>query len=135
MKKIKRDDWISLFLHFIVSEISIIELTSILILEFQFTNFFWTLLRFSSFRVPGRILNRFSKDMGIMDELLPKVMLEALQVCCVVSGIMIMETILNPWMLIPIAILIVVFSFVTKFYLATAQNIKRLEGVSKYWNE
>jgi len=70
-----------------------------------------------------------------MDELLPKAMLEALQVFCVVCGIMIMEAILNKWMLIPIVILVVLFFFMTKFYLKTAQDVKRLEGVSKYWNE
>lgn len=70
-----------------------------------------------------------------MDELLPKVMLEALQVCCVVCGIMTMEAIINQWMLIPIVGLAVLFYFMTKFYLKTAQNVKRLEGVSKYWND
>jgi len=29
---------------------------------------------------PGRVLNRFSKDMGAVDEQLPKAMLEAIQV-------------------------------------------------------
>jgi hypothetical protein len=34
----------------------------------------------SSFLLPGRILNRFSKDMGSIDELLPSAMIDALQV-------------------------------------------------------
>jgi hypothetical protein len=29
---------------------------------------------------PGRVLNRFSKDMGAVDEQLPKAMLETIQV-------------------------------------------------------
>lgn len=83
-------------------------------------------------RFPGRILNRFSKDIGTIDEILPRVMLEAIQIMFVVIGILIMEVIINCWMLIPIATLIIVFVLVTKFYLRTAQNVKRLEGVSKY---
>ncbi|KMQ86379.1 multidrug resistance-associated protein 4-like protein [Lasius niger] len=42
-----------------------------------------------------------------------------------------MESILNRWMLIPIMILVILFFLVTKFYLGTAQSVKRLEGVTK----
>jgi len=67
-----------------------------------------------------------------MDEELPKVMLEALQMTVAICGILIMEAIINQWMLIPVIILIVLFFLGTKFYLRTAQNIKRLEGIGKY---
>lgn len=30
----------------------------------------------------GRILNRFSKDMGAIDELLPSVLMDSIQVIC-----------------------------------------------------
>ncbi|KAG5335593.1 MRP4 protein, partial [Acromyrmex heyeri] len=80
---------------------------------------------------PGRILNRFSKDTGIMDEWLPKLMLEAIQGFCVVCSIMIMEAIINQWMLILIAVLIVLFFFAMKSYLKIGQDLKRLEGVMK----
>ncbi|KAG5324835.1 MRP4 protein, partial [Pseudoatta argentina] len=79
----------------------------------------------------GEILNRFSKDMGIMDEWLPKLMLESIQGFCVVCGIMIMEAIINQWMLILIAILVVLFFFATKSYMKIGQDLKRLEGVIK----
>ncbi|XP_012058534.1 PREDICTED: multidrug resistance-associated protein 4-like [Atta cephalotes] len=79
----------------------------------------------------GRILNRFSKDIGIMDEWLPKLMLEAFQGFCVICGIMIMEVIINQWMLIMIAILVILFFFVTKSYMKIGQDLKRLEGVMK----
>ncbi|KYQ56410.1 Multidrug resistance-associated protein 4, partial [Trachymyrmex zeteki] len=79
----------------------------------------------------GRILNRFSKDVGIMDEWLPKTMLDTIQGYSVVCGIMIMEAIINQWILILIAIIVVLFFFVTKFYMKIGQDIKRLEGVMK----
>ncbi|KYN28009.1 Multidrug resistance-associated protein 4 [Trachymyrmex cornetzi] len=79
----------------------------------------------------GRILNRFSKDMGIMDEWLPKLMLEAIQGFCVVCGILIMEAIINQWMLILIVILVVLFFFASKSYMKIGQDLKRLEGVMK----
>ncbi|KAG5309273.1 MRP4 protein, partial [Acromyrmex insinuator] len=79
----------------------------------------------------GEILNSFSKDMGIMDELLSKLMLEAIQGFCVVCGIMIMEAIINQWMLILIAVLIILFFFATKSYPEDGQDLNRLEGVMK----
>jgi len=68
-----------------------------------------------------------------MDELLPRTMIDAIQINFVLCAILIMEVIINYWMLIPIMILAVLFVIMTKFYLKTAQSVKRLEGVSKYW--
>lgn len=38
-------------------------------------------MKFFNFNPCGRILNRFSKDMGAIDEVLPKMLLDAIQVC------------------------------------------------------
>lgn len=42
-------------------------------------------MRFFDTNPSGRILNRFSKDMGAIDELLPKAMIEATQVSDVLT--------------------------------------------------
>lgn len=39
---------------------------------------------------------------------------------------------MNYWMVIPIAILAIIFYFVRISYLRTANSVKRLEGVGKY---
>lgn len=70
-----------------------------------------------------------------MDELLPKIMLEAIQMVVVMGGILIMEIIINHWMLIPMLVMLTLYGLLTKYYLRTAQNVKRLEGVSKYWKK
>lgn len=77
-------------------------------------------------------MNRFSKDVGAMDETLPRVMLEAIQIFLIISGVLVMVMIVNHWMLIPMAVLAVLFYYLRLLYLRTAQNIKRLESVGKY---
>ncbi|XP_066152181.1 probable multidrug resistance-associated protein lethal(2)03659 isoform X2 [Euwallacea fornicatus] len=79
----------------------------------------------------GRILNRFSKDMGAIDEVLPKCTLDMLQIFLVMSGILSMVFIVNSWMVIPAIILGFFFIYARKIYLASAQDVKRLEGTTK----
>lgn len=97
----------------------------------MFSNLLQARMSFFNRNPSGRILNRFSKDIGTIDELLPKIMLEALQMTSVVVAIFVMVIILNRWMIIPIIIQIILFYLWTKFYLKTAQSVKRLEGVTK----
>lgn len=81
--------------------------------------------------VLGRILNRFSKDMGTIDEVLPKATTEALQVFLVLAGILVLVFVISPWMIIPALFLGFIFYICEAIYLGSAQDIKRLEGVSK----
>ncbi|XP_072762869.1 ATP-binding cassette sub-family C member 4 [Anoplolepis gracilipes] len=97
----------------------------------MFSNLLQARMSFFHTNPSGQILNRFSKDIGTIDELLPKIMLEALQMISVLLAILIIVAILNYWMIIPIIILSILFYLITKFYLKTAQSVKRLEGITK----
>lgn len=66
-----------------------------------------------------------------MDELLPRAMLEALQILTIMAGILVMVILVNYWMAIPAVALLVIFYGMRIFYLKTAQGIKRLEGIGK----
>lgn len=79
----------------------------------------------------GRILNRFSKDMGAVDELLPKVFLETLQIFFMMLGILGMVFIVSPWMIVPAIFLGLIFWYARVVYLTSAQDIKRLEGSTR----
>lgn len=46
-----------------------------------FGNILSATMRFFDTNPSGRILNRFSKDMGIVDEILPRMYLDSIQVC------------------------------------------------------
>lgn len=89
-------------------------------------------MRFFDTNPSGRILNRFSKDMGAVDEYLPKALLDATQIILNMMGAVTVASIVNPLFLVPIFVMSVVFVFIRRVYLKTSKNIKRLEGVCKY---
>lgn len=69
--------------------------------------------------------------MGAIDELLPRASLDAVQVFLVMSGILMIVFIVSPWMIAPAVVLGFVFYYLRVVYLKSAQDVKRLEGVSK----
>ncbi|CAB3386319.1 Hypothetical predicted protein [Cloeon dipterum] len=79
----------------------------------------------------GRILNRFSKDMGAVDELLPVAMIDCLQIALAMIGIIAVIAVVNVWLLIPTAVISVIFYFIRVIYLKTSRSVKRLEGVTR----
>lgn len=91
----------------------------------------FTPMRFFDTNPSGRILNRFSKDLGTIDETLPSAMVEALQTVLLIFGILGVVSILNPPMLLILAGSLVFFGSLLRLYLRPAQDLKRLEGISK----
>ncbi|KAK7872348.1 hypothetical protein R5R35_002792 [Gryllus longicercus] len=88
-------------------------------------------MRFFDTNPSGRILNRFSKDVGAIDELLPRALLEAVQIFMVGSGILTMVLLVNYWLLLPMLVIGTFFYLISVVFLATARNVKRLEGVTR----
>ncbi|KAJ8932364.1 hypothetical protein NQ314_014731 [Rhamnusium bicolor] len=97
----------------------------------MFSNVLRAPMRFFDTNPSGRILNRFSNDMGAIDELLPRATLDAIQVFLVMSGILMIVFIVSPWMIAPAALLALLFYYLRLVYLKSAQDIKRLEGVNR----
>lgn len=88
-------------------------------------------MRFFDTNPAGRVLNRFSKDMGAIDEMLPKALIDVIQILLVMTGILVMVIISNSYLIVIIIILGFVFFKVRKWYVATARSIKHIEGVTK----
>lgn len=98
--------------------------------DMMFSALIRTGMRFFDTNPSGRILNRFSKDMGAIDELLPKAILDAGQMNLLMLGSLIMTCVVNPIFLVPVVIISGIFYWIRKVYLKTSKNIKRLEGIS-----
>ncbi|KRT80298.1 ABC transporter ATP-binding protein, partial [Oryctes borbonicus] len=88
-------------------------------------------MRFFDTNPSGRILNRFSKDTGAMDEILPRVLSDAIQTVLVMTGCIVLIAVTNVWMIIVMVVLAVIFSVLGKWFLATAKSIKHLEATAK----
>ena len=79
----------------------------------------------------GRILNRFSNDIGCINELLPKTFLAAMQMRLAMLFQVLLTVGTNFWLIflfVPISVLVVSLS---NYYLKTIRELKRLESISR----
>lgn len=97
----------------------------------MFRSIISTTMRFFNLNPSGRILNRFAKDMGVIDEMLPRVLLDAIQTNLNMTGAIILTAVVNPIAMLPIVCIGFVFAGARHIYLRTSKNIKRLEGISE----
>ena len=78
--------------------------------------------------IAGRILNRFSKDTGAMDETLPITLLESIVVFSIMVGVVIQVLIIKSYALIPMLLCGYFYLKIRNIYLTNACGVKRLEG-------
>ena len=79
----------------------------------------------------GRVLNRFSRDINIMEELLPEVFLMACGVALLCIGAIILQSVLIPWIILPAFPLMVIFALIGRYYLNPSRDLRRLEGINR----
>ena len=79
----------------------------------------------------GRIMNRFSKDVGCMDEVLPKTFLKSLELVLLIFTSILVPIVTNPWTLFAVVPLAVVVTRISKYYLTTSRELKRMESTSR----
>uniref|UniRef100_A0A4W3I4P9 Multidrug resistance-associated protein 4 n=1 Tax=Callorhinchus milii TaxID=7868 RepID=A0A4W3I4P9_CALMI len=79
----------------------------------------------------GRILNRFSKDIGHLDDLLPYTCLDFSQTFLQILGVVAVAVSIIPWILISVCPLFIVFFYLRRYFLQTSRDIKRMESTTR----
>uniref|UniRef100_A0A3Q3RKQ0 ATP-binding cassette, sub-family C (CFTR/MRP), member 3 n=1 Tax=Mastacembelus armatus TaxID=205130 RepID=A0A3Q3RKQ0_9TELE len=79
----------------------------------------------------GRIINRFSKDIYVIDEALPATVLMFLGTFFVSLSTIIVIISSTPIFAVVVVPLAFIYVFVQRFYVATSRQLKRLESVSR----
>lgn len=79
----------------------------------------------------GRILNRFSKDIGAIDELLPNFFLLASQSRLFVFTAALLPSFTSFWVFLATVPIFMTFVFLAWYYLKTSRDLKRLESICR----
>ncbi|XP_036361692.1 multidrug resistance-associated protein 4 isoform X2 [Octopus sinensis] len=79
----------------------------------------------------GRVLNRFSKDMGLIDDVLPSSIVDFLQCFFLTLSVIFVTGSTNPYVFIAAFIILVLFVFLRQYYIQTSRSLKRLETVAR----
>uniref|UniRef100_F6T8N6 Uncharacterized protein n=1 Tax=Ciona intestinalis TaxID=7719 RepID=F6T8N6_CIOIN len=88
-------------------------------------------MRFFDVNPVGRILNRFSKDLGQVDELLPQTFMDFIYIFCMIFSILILSVTINYFVIVIVIPLSIYFIWLRQYYIKTSRDIKRMEGASR----
>ena len=78
----------------------------------------------------GRILNRFSKDIGNTDDVLPPHLLLAIEVCLFSIGTILLPVAANAWLILVAIPVVIIVLYYGRYYLKSSREIKRLEAIT-----
>lgn len=79
----------------------------------------------------GRVLNRFSADVGSTDDALPQTLSDFLSTAFLCAGGVLTALTVLPFTLLAMPPLLYLFSKMKRTYLATSREVKRMEGVAR----
>ncbi|KAM9328000.1 ATP-binding cassette sub-family C member 4 isoform 2-T2 [Pholidichthys leucotaenia] len=90
-----------------------------------------TPVRFFDVNPIGRVLNRFSKDIGQLDSNLPWTFVDFIQLFLMILGVIAVAASVIPWILIPVVPLLLFFIYLRRYFLQTSRDVKRLESTTR----
>ena len=79
----------------------------------------------------GRILNRFSADVGSNDDLLPSTLFDFLSCTCIVLGAIATAVVALPFILIILPPLLWYFLRIRRAFVTSSRELKRLDGLAR----
>ncbi|CAK1546480.1 unnamed protein product [Leptosia nina] len=78
----------------------------------------------------GRILNRFSKDMGQVDTLLPLNLIECVGFFFELTAILVVVCLVNWWLLLPTSAVAFLMFLMRAMFLGTSRELKRIDAIA-----
>ncbi|XP_073318323.1 ATP-binding cassette sub-family C member 4-like [Pagrus major] len=97
----------------------------------MFNTILKTPVRFFDINPIGRVLNRFSKDIGQLDSNMPWTFVDFTAVFLQILGVVAVSVSVIPWILIPVLPLLLFFIYLRRYFLQTSRDIKRLESTTR----
>ncbi|XP_041115614.1 multidrug resistance-associated protein 4 isoform X1 [Polyodon spathula] len=97
----------------------------------MFQSILRTPVRFFDINPIGRILNRFSKDIGQLDSLLALTFADFVQIFLQIVGVIAVAVSVIPWIIIPLIPLLIIFIILQRYFLQTSRDVKRLEATTR----
>ncbi|RXM37114.1 Multidrug resistance-associated protein 4 [Acipenser ruthenus] len=97
----------------------------------MFQSILRTPVRFFDVNPIGRILNRFSKDIGQLDSLLALTFADFIQISLQIVGVIAVAVSVIPWIIIPLIPLLIIFIILRRYFLQTSRDVKRLESTTR----
>ena len=79
----------------------------------------------------GRILNRFSKDIDVLESAIPQSLKSFLMTASGVVQVIIVVSIATPFFLVLLIPIAIFFIFLQRFYIPTSRQLKRLEATTR----
>lgn len=96
-----------------------------------FVGMIGTALRFFDTQPVGRILNRFSKDLDYIDDLMPDTGMDTLQLGLQCLAVCIIVCFVDPFIILAVLPAILLFVAIRWLYLQTSREVKRIEGIAR----
>ncbi|KPJ19664.1 putative multidrug resistance-associated protein lethal(2)03659 [Papilio machaon] len=79
----------------------------------------------------GRILNRFSKDIGQVDSSLPVTLLDCIGFFLEIVSVLVVVCLANWWLLLPTAVVAFLLFLLRELFLGTSRELKRIEAIAR----
>ncbi|KAI9095088.1 P-loop containing nucleoside triphosphate hydrolase protein [Phlyctochytrium arcticum] len=79
----------------------------------------------------GRLMNRFSRDINLLDEMLPQTFFDFIQCSFMIIGTLVISVIIIPYILVLVPFIFVGFYLLRRAYVLASRQVKRIESVTR----
>ncbi|XP_035707943.1 multidrug resistance-associated protein 4 isoform X2 [Folsomia candida] len=97
----------------------------------MFTNLVRAPTKFFDDNPSGRVMNRFTRDIGAIDDMLPTAFADTVAIFLSMFGVSVIVILSNYFLTIPTVILFVSLFFIRQYFVTTSRSLKRIESITR----